>query len=209
MVDFCGLYAIADTGLIPDSELAGRVSQAIAGGARMVQYRDKGTDAVLRKQQAAALKKICDARGIPLIVNDDVELAAAVAAAGVHLGRSDAALEDARSMLGGRAIIGISCYDDWQRAQDAAGAGADYVAFGRFYPSRTKPDAVTAQTRLLRDARHSLDLPVVAIGGITPDNGYALIEAGAAMLAVIHGIFGVADTQSAALSYARLFSCGE
>ncbi len=146
-----------------------------------------------------------DSDGIPLIVNDDVELAAAVGAAGVHLGRDDAALQAARTRLGAEAIIGISCYNDLQRARQAAQAGADYVAFGRFYPSHSKPQAVLAEPALLSQATTELALPVVAIGGITPANGRALLAAGASMLAAIHGVFGQPDITAAARRYADLF----
>ncbi len=200
-----GLYAITDGSLIPAAELVTRVAQAIAGGATVIQYREKQLAAGERQQQAAALVELCNCHGVPLLVNDDVELAAAVGAAGIHLGKDDTAVRAARSRLGARAIIGVSCYNTLQRAQAAAAAGADYVAFGRFFPSRTKPDAVQAEAALLAQARRELDLPLVAIGGITPENGGTLLAAGANLLAVIHGVFGQPDVQAAAQRYKELF----
>ncbi|MFN2308957.1 MAG: thiamine phosphate synthase [Gammaproteobacteria bacterium] len=200
-----GLYAITDTALTPGAQLLPAVAAALRGGARVIQYRDKGLDLPRRAEQAAALVALCAGHGAQLIVNDDVELAAAVGAAGVHLGRDDADPRAARRRLGAAALIGVSCYNQLARAQAAAAAGADYVAFGRFFPSSTKPQAVAATPELLSAARRALDLPLVAIGGITPDNGARLIAAGADLLAVIHGVFGQADIEAAARRLARLF----
>jgi thiamine-phosphate pyrophosphorylase len=200
-----GLYAITDTQLIPAGQLTGCVAQAIAGGASVIQYRNKQTADPARRQEAAALTTLCRQHHIPLIINDDAELAAAVGASGVHLGQSDAPIRQARQQLGPRAIIGVSCYNDLERAIAAVAAGADYVAFGRFFPSHSKPDAHQADTRVLNQARQQLDRPIVAIGGITPDHGQALLAAGANLLAVIHGVFGQPDIQTAAARYAELF----
>lgn len=201
-----GLYAITDSQLTPGAALAPAVEAALRGGARVIQYRDKGSDTARRQQEAEALNALCRAHGALLIVNDDVELAATAGAAGVHLGRDDPQLTAARKRLGSGAIIGVSCYNQLPRAQAAAEQGADYVAFGRFFTSLTKPDAVAATPELLREARRALDLPLVAIGGITPENGGLLLEAGADMLAVIHGVFGQADIEAAARRFAVLFS---
>ena len=155
------------------------VAQAIAGGARMVQYRDKSADDVRRRRDACALAALCRRHGVAFIVNDDVGLALRCGADGVHVGRGDSAVAEARRRLGARAIVGASCYNDLALAHDATDAGATYVAFGSFYPSTVKPEAVRADAALLRRARAELDLPIVAIGGITADNGAALIAAGA------------------------------
>ncbi len=200
-----GLYVITDAGLGRGAALVSMVSEAIDGGGRLVQYRDKSNDAARRREEAAALAALCRLRGVTLIVNDDVELAAEVGADGVHLGRDDAAVATARRRLGEAALIGVSCYARFELAVAAAAAGADYVAFGRFFPSATKPDAVHAETGLLRRARRELGLPVVAIGGITPENGGALIAAGADMLAVVRAVFAAADVRAAAAALARLF----
>ena len=143
--------------------------------------------------------------GFVFLVNDDVELAKQTQADGVHLGREDVSLVQARTQLGPQAIIGVSCYNELARAVQAQNEGADYVAFGRFFPSRTKPQAVQADLELLREAKTKLHIPIVAIGGITPENGASLIAAGADALAVIEGVFGQADVRAAAARYARLF----
>jgi len=200
-----GLYAITDSQLIPPGELTQRVSLAITGGAAVIQYRNKGSAAVADIEEIASMATQCRQHGVPLIINDDVELAATLGAAGVHLGREDAPLQAARARLGAAAIIGISCYNDLQRARQAVAAGADYVAFGRFYPSLSKPEAVLAAPALLRQASRELVKPLVAIGGITPANGRTLIAAGASLLAAIHGVFGQADIAAAARRYAALF----
>jgi thiamine-phosphate pyrophosphorylase len=182
-----------------------RVAQAIDGGAVMIQYREKQLSREERLPEARALARLCRARDIPLLINDDTELAAACGADGVHLGREDIPPDQARRRLGPRAIIGVSCYNQLQRARTAAASGASYVAFGRFFPSLTKPDAVQAQPALLTQARGEIDLPIVAIGGITPGNGAGLLDAGADLLAVIEGVFGQADSRAAAYAYAALF----
>lgn len=197
-----GLYAITDG---PRADLLDVAAAALYGGAALLQYRDKTADAPRRLQEARALQGLCAARGVPLIVNDDVELAAAVGAAGVHLGEDDANIAAARARLGENAIIGVSCYDSLARARQLAAAGADYLAFGAFFPSTTKPGARHATPALLREAR-ALGLPLVAIGGITPDNGGPLIEAGADYLAVIAAVFGAADVRVAARRFSDLFA---
>ena len=201
-----GLYAITDTELIPTGQLTNCVTRAIAGGASVIQYRNKQTADLACHHEAAALTTLCRQHTIPLIINDDAELAAAVGASGVHLGKSDVSIQQARAQLGPQAIIGVSCYNDIERAIAAVAAGADYVAFGRFFPSHSKPDAQQADTRVLSQARQQLDRPIVAIGGITPDNGQALLTAGANLLAVIHGVFGQPDIQLAARRYTDLFN---
>ncbi|OGI40915.1 MAG: thiamine-phosphate diphosphorylase [Candidatus Muproteobacteria bacterium RBG_16_64_10] len=200
-----GLYAIADTHYLEAARLAPAVEAAIAGGARVVQYRDKRHDATSRVRQARGLAAICRRHGVLFLVNDDVVLAKEAGADGVHLGRGDVPPAEARRRLGPGMIIGVSCYNELERALAAERAGADYVAFGSFFPSRTKPQAVRATPDLLREAKQRLHIPVVAIGGVTPENGAALIEAGADMLAVIEGVFAQPDVSAAARRYARLF----
>ena len=201
-----GLYAITDSHLIPADRLIESVTRAIEGGAVMVQYRDKHRSGNLRRHAAGALSDLCHRHHVPLIINDDIELARAVGADGVHLGQQDATLRQARDRLGDQAIIGVSCYDRLESARQAQAAGASYVAFGRFFPSPTKPDAVQARLSLLADARRELELPIAAIGGITPENGAELVAAGADLLAVIHGLFGQPDCLAAAQRYAALFA---
>jgi len=201
-----GLYAIADSHYLTPTAFVPAVSHAVAGGARVIQLRAKHLDTPTRERIARELVALCRERGVPLLINDDVALAAVVGATGVHLGREDADIASARRALGARALIGVSCYNEIGRARAAAAAGADYVAFGRFFPSHTKPLAVQASLELLRAARTELSLPIVAIGGITPENGGSLIAAGADALAVIEGIFNQPDIRAAAARYARLFS---
>jgi thiamine-phosphate pyrophosphorylase len=200
-----GLYAIADTLYLGDATLATAVEQALRGGARAIQYRDKTHSAAERSRDAQTLRALCREYAAIFIVNDDVALARAARADGVHLGRDDTTIDAARLALGADALIGVSCYNDSQRAEQAVRGGADYIAFGSFFPSRTKPHAVRAEPALLRAARRRFDLPLVAIGGITPENGMALIGAGADALAVISGVFDQPDVEQAARRYARLF----
>ena len=200
-----GLYAIADTEYLPRARLPAAVEHAIQGGARLIQYRDKKGDRATRRGQAEELARLCRRHGVPLIVNDDVDLAADSGADGVHLGRDDAPVAGARRRLGPRAVIGVSCYNELERALAAESQGADYVAFGSFHPSRTKPRAVRATPELLRAARKKLRLPIVAIGGVTPENGAELIAAGADALAAAEGVFNQPDVRAAAERYASLF----
>ncbi|RDI96954.1 thiamine phosphate synthase [Dyella solisilvae] len=197
-----GLYVITDG---PRPNLLEVVAQALAGGARLLQYRDKTTDPARRLTEARSIRALCAARGVPMIVNDDVALALSVGAAGVHLGEDDGDVAAARAVLGPDAIIGVSCYDSAERARQMAAAGADYLAFGAFFPSPTKPHARRASFELLRQTA-ALGLPRVAIGGITPDNGGSLIDAGADYLAVISAVFGDPDVRGAATRFAQLFT---
>ena len=199
-----GLYAIADTNLI-GSDLMDRVAQAIQGGASVVQYRSKEPDPLCRTEEARALLALCRRHAVPLIINDDVALAEIIDADGVHIGRDDASLTEARAVLGPRAVIGVSCYNSLESALEAQAAGADYVAFGRFFASLTKPNAVSADLSLLCEVRKKIAVPIVAIGGITPENGRALVAAGADMLAVIQGLFGHPNVTHAASCYTKLF----
>lgn len=184
--------------------LLARVAPLLADGPTWLQYRNKRADAAQRLAQATALQALCAQAGVPLIVNDDVALAQAVGAAGVHLGEDDGDLAAARAALGAGALIGASCYDDLALARAAAAAGASYVAFGAFFPTRSKVTTRRADPGLLRDAA-PLGLPRVAIGGLTPDNGRALVAAGADLLAVISGVFDAADPRAALAAYRACF----
>ncbi len=202
-----GLYAITpETGDKWDAAtLQAAVAAALRGGAAVIQYRNKHSSAALKRKQAAALAALCRRHGVPLIVNDDPVLAQDCGADGVHLGRDDPDIAAARRCLGPGALIGVSCYDDLERARRAEAAGADYVAFGRFFPSRSKPGASPAPPEILQQARNTLKIPIVAIGGITPENGADLLARGAAALAVIGGLFHADDIETAARRYAALF----
>jgi thiamine-phosphate pyrophosphorylase len=204
-----GLYAITDDRRSGPEALCDAVEAALSGGARIVQYRDKGSDPSRRLAEARALAHLCQALGAVFMVNDDVDLAVAVMADGVHLGRHDQDIGTARSRMPAGCIIGVSCYDSLDMARRAAAEGADYVAFGSFFPSPTKPGAVRAGPELLERARRALSLPTVAIGGISPENGAALVRAGADMLAVISGVFAAPDVTAAARAYSNCFRTAE
>lgn len=204
-----GLYAItpcSSTQPLSTSELIHKVERAINGGARIIQYREKHHDRRLKYEQAVQLRALCDQYRVLFIVNDDVMLAADSGAHGVHLGRDDRSLRQARDELGPSAIIGVSCYNQLALALEAQQQGADYVAFGRFFASATKPGAVAADVGLLRRAKGELTVPVACIGGINPENAKLLTSAGADMLAVIHGVFGASDCERAARELAGCFS---
>jgi thiamine-phosphate pyrophosphorylase len=199
-----GLYVITDDALCAH-DLDGCVEAAIRGGAKLVQYRSKQASTAQRVQQASKLLALCRQHAVPLLINDDVELAHSIGADGVHIGQSDTGLRDARQRLAAEAIIGVTCHDSVELARQAQAGGASYVAFGRFFPSNTKPVAPPADIQVIEQARAQLDIPICAIGGITPSNAPTLIDAGADLLAVIHGVFGQADIEAAAASYAKLF----
>lgn len=200
-----GLYAVTPDN--PDTpQLLEQARMALAGGARVLQYRNKSASDALRLQQAGALRELAREHSAAFIVNDDVQLALRVGADGVHLGAEDGDLESARVLLGQDKILGVSCYNRLPLAQQAVAEGADYVAFGAFFPSGVKPAAVKAEIGLLRQARAELAVPLVAIGGITAQNGGALIEAGADALAVISAVFSAVDIQKAAQDFSRLFT---
>ena len=193
-----GLYLI--TPEEPDTaRLLARVA-AVLPQATWLQYRQKGADPDLRLVQAAGLQALCREVGVPLIINDDVALAAAIGAAGVHLGEEDGDIAAARTQLGTQAIIGASCYDAHARAERAVAAGASYVAFGAFFPTTSKVTTRRATPGLLAAAA-ALGVPRVAIGGITPDNMSPLVAAGADLVAVISGVFEAADPVAAAQAY--------
>lgn len=204
-----GLYAITDAQLMA-SHFAEAVEQTLAGGSRLIQYRDKSSAPAKRLQQAQLMRELCDQYQATLIINDDVELALQSSADGVHLGRDDAAFQQARALLGEDKIIGISCYNQLDLALQAEAAGADYVAFGAFFSSAIKPEAANAPLALISEARARLNTPICCIGGITANNAPALIEAGSDMIAVISDIFS-ADYHNGGIKQAsqrlsRLFS---
>ncbi len=205
MLEFpVGLYAItpetADT-----ARLLMQVEAALAGGVAAVQYRDKSGDVARRHEQASELVALCHRFNVPLIVNDDLRLADLCDADGVHLGRDDGSLREARIILGRDKFIGASCYQSLEVAQAAQAAGADYVAFGSFFPSPTKPAAGRADADLLRAATRVIRVPIVAIGGITLENASQLLDAGADSLAVLSAVFDAPDIRAAAHALNQLF----
>ncbi len=198
-----GLYAVT-----PDprnfERLLAQTRAVLEGGAKVVQLRDKHDR--LTVEQARELVVLCHKYQVPLIVNDRIDLAEHIEADGVHLGRDDAGIEQARTILGSAAIIGVSCYRDLDQARKAEQEGATYVAFGAFFPSPSKPEASPAPLSLLHQARQTLRCPVVAIGGITPELAPRVIEAGAGLVAVISALFHASDPQQTARNFSRLFS---
>jgi len=198
-----GLYVVTPD--CADSDLlASRLECVLAGDPALVQYRNKTAGPDLRLVQARVLASLCRKAGVPFVVNDSLALALEVGADGVHLGRDDGDIAHARATLGADRIIGVTCYDDWSRAEAALAAGADYVAFGAMYPSSTKPAAVRAPLELLSQAR-SRNVCCAAIGGITLENAPALVAAGADLLAVVSDVFDAPDPAARAAAYQQLF----
>lgn len=198
-----GLYAITDQSL--GEHLLSSVESALQGGAVIVQYRDKSQDHPRREAEARALLALCLRYQTPLLINDDIELAHKVGAYGVHIGQSDSSLQKARALLGPSAIIGVTCHDSLTLASNAASGGADYIAFGAFFPSPTKPLAQLANVALLNQAKREFAQPVTAIGGITISNATTLIEAGADCVAVISDLWNAPDIMLRAREFTALF----
>lgn len=198
-----GVYLIT-----PDSAdtptLLARVEPLLSTGITWLQYRNKVAGDALKHEQATALQALCARSNVPLIINDDVRLARAVGAAGVHLGEDDGDIAAARTLLGAQAIVGASCYDQIELAERAVAAGANYVAFGAFFPTRSKSTTRRATPALLQAAA-TLGVPRVAIGGITPDNARGVVDAGADLVAVIAGVFDAPDPVAAIHAYQQAF----
>ncbi|USE38353.1 thiamine phosphate synthase [Endozoicomonas sp. SCSIO W0465] len=204
---FHGLYGVTDSQLQPDDRiLIETVEQALMGGMKVLQYRDKSLDSGKRLRQAGALKVLCHQYQALLIINDDIELALDVEADGVHLGQQDESLAYARERLGDYAMIGISCENSLEKAKAAVEQGANYIAFGNFFPSRTKPDAKNAELSILTEARQMFELPIVAIGGITLENAAEVISAGADMVAVVNNLFAAQNIRDRSQSFITLFN---
>jgi thiamine-phosphate pyrophosphorylase len=202
--DISGLYAVTpDTADTPG--LLEKVEAALSGGARLLQYRNKSASAALRLTQGRALLALCWEYQTPLIINDHLDLALALDAQGLHVGGEDGSASEARKRIGPDKILGVSCYGRIDNALDATAAGATYVAFGGFFPSKVKPGTAHIPVELLHEAKRVLKVPVVAIGGITLDNAPALLTAGADSVAVITALFEASDIRRAARSFKKLF----
>lgn len=199
-----GLYAITPEHL-RGAALITAVRAALAGGASVVQYRAKQVEPEIARDEASLIRAACTDFGAALVVNDDSALALEVCADAIHVGRDDASLQETRRVVGGTMMIGVSCYDRLDLAVDATQAGADYVAFGSFFPSAVKPGAVRPPVSLLSEARRRLSVPIVAIGGITVDNAPQLIDAGADAVAVITGLFEAEDVRARAAAFLECF----
>ncbi len=199
-----GLYLVT-----PDwddtDRLVAASEQALLGGAALLQYRHKTASVELRAEQANALLKLCRKFNVPLVINDHIELCEAIDADGIHVGGTDASVAAVRARLGKDKIIGASCYGDLQLAREAASAGASYVAFGGFYPSRVKKYAVTTSPDIITLAISELDVPICVIGGMTVENSQPLIALGAHMVAAISSIYAEADHRLAATKFCQMF----
>ena len=200
-----GLYAITDTANLSTDIMLTRTEEILRAGAKFLQYRNKQADENTRITEAEQLQELCQQFSVPMIINDDIELALYIDAEGVHLGKDDSSVTDARKRLGKNIMIGCSCYNDLDRASEAVNAGADYIAFGAFFPSPSKPDAAHAAPEIILAAKQRFDVSVVAIGGITPENVQPLIDMGADMLAVISGLYASQTPFDSTTRYVNLF----
>jgi thiamine-phosphate pyrophosphorylase len=197
-----GLYAIADSSILSNEELLEKVDIVLKNGAAILQYRDKS--GIFK--HAVEIKKLCNQHNIPLIINDNLQLAKQLDADGVHLGKDDGDLKSAREFLGANKIIGVSCYNDLNRALEMQNMGATYIAFGAFFSSNTKPLAIKADLELLKEAKKSLSIPIVCIGGITLENADQLISNGANYIAVIQGLFKANDLAKTTQQFSKKFN---
>ena len=199
-----GLYAVTDCENLSTDRLLSVTEEILRAGVAALQYRDKSGDHAKRKYEATELQRLCREHDCLFIINDDVRLAKSVNSDGVHLGRGDCDCKSARNELGPKAVIGVSCYNSVEMALAAASDGADYVAFGSFYPSPSKQGTVSAEPDIIKQAKAKITLPVAAIGGITPANCKILIESGAELLAVISSIYQAEDPYSTVKEFNRL-----
>jgi thiamine-phosphate pyrophosphorylase len=199
-----GLYVITpDT--TDTSQLCKMVGCVLSGGARFIQYRNKTASSQLRLTQSRAIYLLCKQHRVPLIINDHLDIALEIDADGLHVGQNDTSIMEVRDTLGRNKIVGASCYNHLSLAVEAEKAGADYVAFGAFYPSATKADAARASISLLDEAKKTLSIPIVAIGGINLSNAQNLIVHGCDSIAVSQALFSAQDIRSTAQHFSRLF----
>lgn len=200
-----GLYAITPD-LENTDDLLGRTRQVLEGGAQLIQYRNKQASDVLLREQARLLLQLCREYKVPLIINDHLDLAFEIDADGLHVGRDDASITKARNRLGWNKIVGASCYDNLDLALQAEKVGADYVAFGAFFPSLTKPAAVAVSMNLIEQAKKKIAVPIIGIGGIRLNNARTVIDSGCAAIAVCNDLFHTDNIKAKAAQYARLFA---
>lgn len=201
-----GLYVITDSHLIPRDRFVATVEAAVRGGATMVQLREKEATHTEIVRLGKAILAVTRRHGALLIVNDHPTVAQEIGADGVHVGRDDPPVAEARALLGPQAIIGASCYGEVERAVTAEQAGADYVAFGTPFPSPTKPKRTDISLAIFQEAKRCVQVPVFAIGGITLANARQVIAAGADGIAVVSAVFGAPDVETAARALAQLFA---
>ena len=201
-----GLYVITDQKLIPRDRFIETVEKAIQGGAKIIQLREKDTPEEEIIRLGKELLKITRRYGIPLIINDSPKLAMEIGADGVHLGKDDTEISEARKILGGEAIIGVSCYGDIERGLQAEKEGADYLAFGTPFFTPTKPDRKTTPFEILKEAKRRIKtIPIFAIGGITKGNAKSVLETGVDGIAVITAVFSSPNPEEAARNLADFF----
>lgn len=199
-----GLYVIADTSCVGADNIIDKTKDVLSAGVKIIQYRDKISTHNDRYKIAENLRKLTQEYKCIFLINDDAQLANSIEADGVHLGKDDVSIEEARKSLGKNKIIGASCYANYENAQPAINASADYIAFGSFFASPTKPNAPRAKTELLHQAKQAYDIPVCAIGGITPQNAHSVLTAGADMIAVISAVFNASSPKRAVQEYLSL-----
>jgi len=200
-----GLYLVTPNW--DDTEqLLAVTEQALKAGVALLQYRHKDASPALRREQGGALRELCHKYSVPFLVNDHVALCRELGADGVHLGGTDAPLAEVRASLGPNKLIGASCYGELARAQAAQAAGASYVAFGGFYPSKVKQYAVTTQPSILRHAREVISVPLCVIGGMTPHNAAPLVAEGAQLVAAITSVYLAEDVTAAVREFQSIIS---
>ncbi len=200
-----GLYIITPASAACPDRLADAVEKALQGGASMVQFRHKSPDWALQKTLAEATLAVCRRHSVPLLINDSTQLAVEIGADGVHLGQTDGSLIEARAQLGSQAVIGRTCHDSKALMQSAVAEGATYCAFGRLFPSHTKPDASALSLTALAELVTATPCPVVAIGGIDANNAARVIQTGVSAIAVSGAVFEAPDIRAAAQALATLF----
>ncbi len=200
-----GLYAITPE-LENTGDLLDKTRQVLEGGAQLIQYRNKSANRILLREQAGLLLQLCREYTVPLIINDYLDLTIEIGADGLHVGQHDAAIAKARNQLGDNKIIGASCYNNLGLALQAEKEGVDYVAFGAFFPSLTKPNTVSVTMNLIAEAKNKITVPIVGIGGIRLTNAKKIIQSGCAAIAVCNDLFQSVNIKAKAAQYAQLFA---
>lgn len=200
-----GPYAITPD-LNQTNDLLNKTRQVLEGGVKLVQYRNKSANESLRREQAKLLLSLCREYNALLIINDHLEIAIEIDADGVHVGKNDVSVSAAKNQLGQNKIVGTSCYNQLDLAMQAQKDGADYIAFGAFFSSLTKPNAVSVSISLVNQAQKALSIPIVGIGGIQLTNARTVIQSGCAAIAVCHDLFQAENIKATAEHYVQLFA---
>jgi thiamine-phosphate pyrophosphorylase len=201
-----GLYVITEHGRLEFSDLFARTEAILQAGIVALQYRNKQADSQQKLAEAQQLQALCNQYATLFFINDDIDLALQLKSDGVHLGREDATCAVARTRVGNDMLIGVSCYNDLQRAEVAVSSGADYIAFGAMSPSKSKTNTTIATPATLQMAKQRYNMPVVAIGGITQENCLPILQAGADLLAVISSVYLADDPASVVKHFNQLIS---